>query len=363
MANQKIDSIKLSGSTEIYDLDLPKTATPSIKGLTTSYLTVTGSTIISGNPLFLSSNNLELTASNKVLFSLPPTDSTTASKNTITLDTSTFIDSNSPCITLANNTELTSVSGKIGITYPTGIGLVKTYDGSAGYNTYLTVDDNIINMGIIDVTSNDLFDNFATFSENRFNITLSQDLLYDGADPFMRITGTLSNFTLEFPSAQTDITIDEDNIIFNHITPKIITSRGMLIAYPGCGYTQSNDDYAIPSRSELKSGASGPYSTGISALTASTLTRSSTSLSGGDHGIIYHIFGYETGQTGENPGELRVTTSMYSSADDYTVITASNDTGYHGNSYISLTAVVPADKTYYLWGKNVGNLRYFKVFL
>lgn len=43
MANTKIDSIKLAGSTETYDIDLPSTATPNITGLTTSSLSVTGS--------------------------------------------------------------------------------------------------------------------------------------------------------------------------------------------------------------------------------------------------------------------------------------------------------------------------------
>lgn len=55
MANTKIDSIKLAGSTETFDIDLPRTATPSIAGLTTSYLTVTGSTIIASNG-FISMN-------------------------------------------------------------------------------------------------------------------------------------------------------------------------------------------------------------------------------------------------------------------------------------------------------------------
>ena len=360
MANQKIDSIKLSGSTEIYDLDLPKTATPSIAGLTTGYLTVTGSTIISGNPLFLSSNTLELTASNKVLFSLPPSASTMTTRNIITLETSDFIDNTSPCISLANRGGSVSVNGKIGITLSNGIGFLKTYDGSIGNNTYLTVNDSCVNMGIIDVTSNDLFDNFATFSENRFNITLSQNLLDDGADPFMRITGTLSNFTLEFPTAQTDITIDPNIIYLNRITPKITTSQGHLIAYPGCGYT-STDSYTILSKSDLKSWTVG--SQGVAALTSSTLAVSSYTLSGGDIGCVYHIFGFEQGNTGQNPGELRVSKSKTSHTDRETIIVASNDVGYHGNSYIGLTVIVPAGETYYLWGKNIGDIRSFKVYL
>ena len=38
---------------------------------------------------------------------------------------------------------------------------------------------------------------------------------------------------------------------------------------------------------------------------------------------------------------------------------ASNDNSWHGDSYISLTVVVPAGETYYLWGKCIGNIRYF----
>ena len=418
MANTKIDSIKLSGSTETYDLDLPSTATPNIAGLSTGYLTVTGSTSISGDPIYITGTNsvnitgstismssqskteihadtllrlsangrIQITASNststantliaigatninfapysQAMFNLPSTTSTATRKSIIKLNTNEFIDNNSPCISLTNyTTDSTSVNGKIGITPTQGIGLLKIFDGSVGNNTYLTVDDSRVNMGIVDVSTNTLAATFATFSENSFNITLSQHLLDDGADPFMNITGTLSNFTLAFPSAQTDITIDEHNLTLNHITPKITTSQGNLIEYPGCGYTQSDDAYVIPSKADLKSGGPGLYSTGISALTASTLTRSSQTLSGEDYGTVYHIFGYETGETGENPGELRVTTSMYSSNDSYTVIVSDNDHSWHGDSHISLTAVVPAGKTYYLWGKNVGNLAYFKVYL
>ena len=473
MANTKIDSIKLSGSTEIYDLDLPSTATPNIAGLTTSGLsingdlTVTGSSnltnaniagnikifdptegesaainayragtgsdntfvidaslqpklrvnykdlgfqgetaliqgtnsvnITSSGPISISSNstfanvgdgvielstiggiklnshstlimksgyNIRLSApGGSVECKLPASFSTTTEHNIISLETSDFMDRKSPCISLTNYlTASMSVNGKIGITDHQGIGLLKIFDGSAGTDTYLTVSDNCVDMGVVDKSGYE-YTSFAYFGEKYFNITLSQNLLDDGADPFIRIGSNLSNFSVEFPSDQTDITIDPHNLVINRITPKITTSRGNLIAYPGCGYTQSNDDYVIPSKADLKCGTPGLYSTGISALTASTLTRSSQTLSGGDYGTVYHIFGYETGETGENPGELRVTTSMYSSSDSYTVIISDNDHSWHGDSHISLTAVVPAGKTYYLWGKNVGNLAYFKVYL
>lgn len=302
MANTKIDSIKLAGSTETFDIDLPKTATPSIAGLT-----VNGSVNISGdNPIIHGNTSLNITSDKRITinastitdigganavnlysskrinltaensdtsfntviglaashigfspfdyarFHLPPTDNTTASKNTITLDTSEFIDSNSPCITLANNTELTSVSGKIGITYPNGIGLVKTYDGSAGYNTYLTVDDNIINMGFCDNSSS--YNNFATFKDKEFKITLSENIMSTSGNPDMNIIGTLSRFAISFPRDISYIDIHSDMLEINKITPKITTSQGELIEYPGCGYTGASDDsYRIPSRSELKS--------------------------------------------------------------------------------------------------------------
>ena len=472
MANTKIDSIKLSGSTETYDLDLPSTATPNIAGLTTSGLSVNGNLTVTGSSnltnaniagnikifdptdgesaamnlyragtgsdntfvvdaslqpklrvnykdlgfqgetaliqgtgsvniksnesVFIGSENtfvnvggvIELstvggiklnsntslimksgynirlsTAGGSVECRLPASFSTTTEHNIISLETSDFMDRKSPCISLTNYlTASMSVNGKIGITDHTGIGLLKIFDGSVGTNTYLAVRDNYIDIGVADLGGYE-YTSFATFGEKFFNITLSQNLLDDGADPFIRIGSNLSNFSIEFPSAQTDITIDEHNLTLNRITPKITTSQGKLIEYPGCGYTQSDDSYVIPSKADLKSGGPGQYSTGISALTASTLTRSSQTLSGGDYGTVYHIFGYETGETGENPGELRVTTSMYSSSDSYTVIVSDNDHSWHGDSHISLTAVVPAGKTYYLWGKNVGNLAYFKVYL
>ena len=414
MANTKIDSIKLSGSTKIYDIDLPSTATPNIAGLTTSGLTVNGSITVSGDTpiihsdtvmnitgsssisinaagkttieagrelelysprrihitasdtatgtittiLGLKATNINITPYNHAQFSLPPTASTMASRNTITLETSKFIDSNSPCIALANNTELTSVSGKIGITYPNGIGLVKTYDGSAGYNTYLTVDDNIINMGLCDNSSS--YNTFATFKDKEFKITLSENIMSTSGNPDMNIIGTLSRFAINFPRDISYIDIHSDMLDINKITPKITTSQGELIAYPGCGYT-STDMYTIPSNFDLKSWWVG--SQGIAALTSSTLSVSSYTLSSGTNGCAYHIFGFEKGNTSQNPGELRVSTSNTSHTDKETIIVAGNDNGYHGNSYISLTVIVPAGQTYYLWGKNIGDIRSFKVYL
>ena len=415
MANTKIDSIKLSGSTKIYDIDLPKTATPSIAGLTTSGLTVNGSITVSGDTpiihsdtvmnitgsssisinaagkttieagrelelysprrihitasdtatgtittiLGLKATNINITPYNHAQFSLPPTASTMASRNTITLETSKFIDSNSPCIALANNTELTSVSGKIGITYPNGIGLVKTYDGSAGYNTYLTVDDNIINMGLCDNSSS--YNTFATFKDKEFKITLSENIMSTSGNPDMNIIGTLSRFAINFPRDISYIDIHSDMLDINKITPKITTSQGELIEYPGCGYTGASDDsYRIPSRSELKSISAG--SNFISARPDGTLSLcTEIDISGGNYGAIYHIYGFESGDTGQNPGELRITTKNTSTSDDYTIIVAGNDNGYHGNSYISLTVAVPAGEKYYLWAKCMGRMKYSKV--
>lgn len=42
MANAKIDSVKLSGGTDIYYFDLPSDATPNITSLTTGTLNVSG---------------------------------------------------------------------------------------------------------------------------------------------------------------------------------------------------------------------------------------------------------------------------------------------------------------------------------
>lgn len=428
MANQKIDSIKLSGSTEIYDIDLPSTATPNITRLTTSGLTVNGDLSVSGNIalihgtgsvtlsgdvaningttsvnitgsvismssqgrtdihadtllnlsannrilitasnptttantlLNLAATNINLSPYNKVMFNLSTTVSTMVRKHVIALETNEFIDSKSPCISLVNYiTDSTSVNGRIGITNQNGIGLLKIYNGSAGTDTYLTISDNYVNMGVTDSTR---YNTFAYFSEKNFNLTLSQHLLDDNADPFIRIGSNLSNFSIDFPSDQTDITIDPHNLTLNRITPKITTSTGHLIAYPACGYTQSNDSYVIPSKSDLKctQGSGGA----IAALTTSTLTRSSTKLSGNSKGTVYHIFGFEQGNTGENPGELRVTTDSSSTASYATVIVASNDNSWHGDSYISLTVTVPANIEYYLWGKNIGSIRYFRNFL
>lgn len=424
MANPKIDSIRLSGSDKTFDIDLPYTATPSITGLTTSYLTATGSVIISGgNPITISGDNplingntsvsvtgsvislssrgrtniytdtiIELNAYNRVMitasnttqstyntmlslratninfvpynravFSLPPTASTTTRKSTISLVTSEFVDNNSPCISLLNYMGSTvSVTGKIGITPTQGIGLLKLYNGSAGNNTYLTVSDNGVHMGVTYSTG---YSTFATFGEKFFTITLSQNLLDDGADPFIRIGSNLSNFSIDFPSAQTDITIDEHNLKLNRITPKITTSTGNIIEYPGCGYEgASSDNYIIPSRSELKSQFAGSHN--IDEKPGSTLTRcTDIDLSGDTNGAVYHIWGFESGDTGQIPGEIRVTTSGAYSSDEYTIIVAGNDVGYHGNSYISLTVIVPAGKTYYLWARCMGKMKYSKVVL
>ena len=432
MANTKIDSIKLSGSTEIYDIDLPSTATPSIAGLTTSGLSVNGNLIVnaasdganyinligttsatlssnittiqgtnsvnikSNGPVFIGSENtfanvcdglielsnntggiklnsqstlimksgynIRLSASGgSVECKLPASFSTTATNNIISLETSDFLDRKSPCISLTNYLAAsTSVNGKIGITDHNGIGLLKIFNGSNGTNTYLTVSDNCVNMGVADIGGYEYTD-FVYFGEKFFDITLSQNLLYDGADPFMRINGTLSNFTLEFPSDQTNITIDPHNLVINNITPKITTSQGELIEYPGCGYTGASDDsYRIPSRSELKSISAG--SNFISARPDGTLSLcTEIDISGGNYGAIYHIYGFESGDTGQNPGELRITTKNTSTSDDYTIIVAGNDNGYHGNSYISLTVAVPAGEKYYLWAKCMGRMKYSKV--
>lgn len=412
MANTKIDSIKLAGSTKTFDIDLPSTATPNIAELTTSGLTVNGSITISGdtplihsdtvmnitgnvislnsqarmdihsdtalrlsakNRLFLTAINesdstvrtfmslkassINFTSDDIMRFILPSTTSTTTSNSRITLETSKFIDSNSPCISLTNHIDgSTSVNGKIGITQANGIGLIKTYDGSAGSDTYLTVNDNGVHIGITDSTG---YSTFANFGEKSFNTTLSQNLLDDGADPFMRITGTLSNFNLEFPSDQTDITIDPHMIYLNRITPKITTSTGHLIAYPDCGYT-STASYTIPSRSDLKSQFAG--SNKIKGKPDNTLALcTDIDLSGDTNGAVYHIWGFESGDTGQIPGEIRVTTTGAYSSDEFTIIVAGNDNGYHGNSYISLTVIVPAGTTYYLWAKHMGEMKYSKV--
>ena len=411
MANTKIDSIKLSGSTEIYDIDLPSTATPSIAGLTTSELTVNGNVTTSGDTATINGNTsvsvtgsvislssrgrtniytdtiIELNAYNRVMitasnttqstyntmlslratninfvpynqavFSLPPTASTTTRKSTISLVTSEFVDNNSPCISLLNYMGSTvSVTGKIGITPTQGIGLLKLYNGSAGNNTYLTVSDNGVHMGVTYSTG---YSTFATFGEKFFTITLSQNLLDDGADPFMRINGTLSNFTLEFPTAQTDITIDENNVILNRITPKITTSTGYLIAYPGCGYT-STSSYTIPAVSGIRFTRTNYGESIANTLTGSSLSmHNEFKLTGDDHGAIYQIYGQENRQY----GELRVALSTNNS-DAYSYAAVTGESAYWGASKLCLTVAIPAGRTAYLWGKNITSLYYSKTSL
>ena len=410
MANTKIDSIKLSESTEIYDLDLPSTATPNIAGLSTGYLTVTGSTSISGDPIYITGTNsvnvtgsvismssqsrtdihadtllklsangrIQITASNststantliaigatninfapysQAMFNLPSTTSTATRKSTIKLNTNEFIDNNSPCISLTNyTTDSTSVNGKIGITSTQGIGLLKIYDGSAGTDTYLTVSDNLVHMGVTDSTG---YSTFATFSENRFNITLSQNLLDDGADPFMAIDGTLSNLTINFLSDQTDITIDPHNLVINRITPKITTSQGKLIAYPGCGYT-STSSYTSPAVAGIRFTRTNYGESIANTLTGSSLSmHNEFNLTGDDHGAIYQIWGQENRQY----GELRVALSTNNS-DAYSYAAVTGESAYWGASKLCLTVAIPAGRTAYLWGRNITSLYYSKTSL
>ena len=416
MANPKIDSIRLSGSNKTFDIDLPYTATPSIAGLTvtgssnltdvsisktlkvnvlttldenngSTIMLSNGDTSISGVYTYVKGTNTRIYGDNFIHLSTTG-HSSTVSMNSPNINLAVALSTGSinmtiPCgsdgdkniITMMNDViesgkepspiislynDFVVATGQIGV-FSGGLRLRRVYNGSAGENTYLDVCDNNIQMGVqdLDVSSEA---NFATFSQNRFNITLSQNLLDDGADPFIRIGSNLSNFTLEFPSAQTDITIDEHNLILNHITPKITTSDGHLIAYPGCGYTQSDAKYTIPSRAELKSQFGGVgYMDEKLGDTLSICT--DIDLSGEINGAIYHIFGYEKGDTGQNPGELRVTDSGAYYDDAYTIIVAGNDKGYHGDSYISLTVAVPAGKTYYLWAKHMGKMKYSKVVL
>ena len=417
MANPKIDSIRLSGSDKTFDIDLPHTATPSItslnvtgssnltdvtisKTLKVNMLTTidenngsnivlsSGNTTVNGVYTYVKGTNTRIYGDNFIHLSTTG-NSSTVSMNSPNINLSVALSTGSinmtiPCGIDGDNNTITMMNaviesgkepapiislyndsvvetGQIGV-FSGGLRLRKFYTGSADKHTYLDVCDNNIQMGVQDLdVSNET--NFATFGEKFFTITLSQNLLDNGADPFMRINGTLSNFTLEFPTAQTDITIDENNVILNRITPKITTSQGQLIEYPGCGYTgASNDNYRIPSRSELKSQFAGSHY--IDEKPGSTLTRcTDIDLSGGEYGAVYHIWGFESGDTGENPGELRVTTSGAYSSDEYTIIVAGNDVGYHGNSYISLTVIVPAGKTYYLWAKHMGKMKYSKVVL
>ena len=411
MANTKIDSIKLSGSTEIYDIDLPSTATPSIAGLTTSELTVNGNVTTSGDTATINGNTsvsvtgsvislssrgrtniytdtiIELNAYNRVMitasnttqstyntmlslratninfvpynqavFSLPPTASTTTRKSTISLVTSEFVDNNSPCISLLNYMGSTvSVTGKIGITPTQGIGLLKLYNGSAGNNTYLTVSDNGVHMGVTYSTG---YSTFATFGEKSFNITLSQNLLNDGADPFMAIDGSLSNLTINFLSDQTDITIDPHMIYLNRITPKITTSQGQLIAYPGCGYT-STSSYTIPAVSGIRFTRTNYGESIANTLTGSSLSmHNEFKLTGDDHGAIYQIYGQENRQY----GELRVALSTNNS-DAYSYAAVTGESAYWGASKLCLTVAIPAGRTAYLWGKNITSLYYSKTSL
>lgn len=468
MANTKIDSIKLSGSTETYDLDLPSTATPNIAGLTTSGLSVNGNLTVTGSSnltnaniagnikifdptdgesaamnlyragtgsdntfvvdaslqpklrvnykdlgfqgetaliqgtgsvniksnesVFIGSENtfvnvgdvielstvggIKLNSNTSLIMKsgynirlsatggsvecrLPASFSTTTEHNIISLETSYFLDSKSPCISLTNYKDASaSVNGKIGITPTQGIGLLKIYDGSAGTDTYLTVSDNCVDMGVANKSGYE-YTSFAYFGEKYFNITLSQNLLDDGADPFIRIGSNLSNFSVEFPSDQTDITIDPHNLVLNRITPKITTSDSNLIAYPGCGYTQSNDSYVIPAVAGIKLKRTDYGESIANTLSGSTLSVHQEFILNGDvHGAIYQIWGREVRQY----GELRVTYPANSS-DTYTYAAVTGESAYWGASTLCLTVVIPAGKTGLLQGKNITSLYYSKTSL
>ena len=423
MANTKIDSIKLSGSTEIYDLDLPSTATPNIARLTTSGLSVNGNLTVTsssnltdvtisktlkvnmlttidennGSNIVLSSGN---TTVNGVYTYVKGTNTRIYGDNFIHLSTtgnSSTVSMNSPNINLSvalstgsinmtipcgidgDNNTITMMNaviesgkepapiislyndsvvetGQIGV-FSGGLRLRKFYTGSADKHTYLDVCDNNIQMGVQDLdVSNET--NFATFGEKFFTITLSQNLLDNGADPFMRINGTLSNFTLEFPTAQTDITIDENNVILNRITPKITTSTGYLIAYPGCGYT-STSSYTIPAVSGIRFTRTNYGESIANTLTGSSLSmHNEFKLTGDDHGAIYQIYGQENRQY----GELRVALSTNNS-DVYSYAAVTGESAYWGASKLCLTVAIPAGRTAYLWGRNITSLYYSKTSL
>ena len=136
--------INASGVTHVTAINLLNLASQK-----TIALHVTNPDFSSNTSISLREHDIIFEPQVDAIFRLPPYASTTTSKNLITLETSKFIDSNSPCISLANNTSLTSVSGKIGITNQNGIGLLKVYNGSTGNNTYLTVNDSCVNIGLL----------------------------------------------------------------------------------------------------------------------------------------------------------------------------------------------------------------------
>ena len=416
MANQKIDSIKLSGSTKIYDLDLPKTATPTIAGLSvtgssnltdvsisktlkvnvlttldenngSTIMLSNGDTSISGVYTYVKGTNTRIYGDNFIHLSTTGHSSTVSmnspninlsvalstgsinmtipcgsdgDKNTITMMNDVIESGKEPAPIISLYNDYIVETGQIGV-YSAGLRLRRVYNGSAGENTYLDVCDNNIQMGVqdLDVSSEA---NFATFSKNSFNITLSENLMNTSGNPNMNIIGTLSKFTVAMPDNNRDITIQNNGILnINRFTPKITTSLGFTIEYPGCDYEGAmSDAYRIPSKADLKSQFAGFNK--IKGKPDSTLSIcTDIVLSGEARGSAYHIWGFESGDTGRTPGEIRVTTSYSSSSDAVTVIAAGNDNGYHGDSYISLTVIVPANTDYYLWAKHMGDMKYFKV--
>lgn len=78
----------------------------------------------------------------------------------------------------------------------------------------------------------------------------------------------------------------------------------------------------------------------------------STKLESGTYGRFYVISGFETGGHGKNYGKLAIKTSAYAKKDMTTNMVAgvSGETGYWSPQWLSVSVIVPAGASYYLYG-------------
>lgn len=90
------------------------------------------------------------------------------------------------------------------------------------------------------------------------------------------------------------------------------------------------------------------------------MLRFGTSISGGNYGTFYTIWGFENGHK-RDYGVLAVTSTSdnpSSMTGTNTVSLVSGENGYWGAQWLALSVFVPANKTYYIFGCRVTSVRY-----
>lgn len=101
----------------------------------------------------------------------------------------------------------------------------------------------------------------------------------------------------------------------------------------------------------------GTFSTQMTGYTDSSL-KQVTSVSGGTYGTFLTFHGWENSQMGYIKIMKTNTSSLIDNEDEYCANMATGENGYWGAQMLSISAMVPAGETYYLYAKNMSWVAY-----